>query len=78
MEEGVLFKASMYMAYIRESYSFSPVCTSKKAIKKYDVRKEALSFRGKLDNKYVSFIHSHFQSLLPYGIVLDDYLVHFC
>ena len=58
----------MYIVYIRERYSFSLVCTSKNSIKFYevkvDVQKGALSFREKIDNRHVSFIHFTFSFIV--------------
>jgi hypothetical protein len=36
-EEGALFEALAYIMFIRERYSFSPVCTTKKAIEFIEV-----------------------------------------
>ena len=58
----------MYIIYIRVRYCFSLVYTSKMAIKCYelkvDVQKGALRFRGKYDNRCVSFIHFKLSSII--------------
>ena len=63
---AVFFKALVYIVYMKTRYYFSLVRTSKKSLKKFelrvDVQKRALSFRGKLDNRCVSFIQFTFSS----------------
>ena len=39
-EEGALFEALAYIMFIRERYSFSPVCTTKKAMKNFEVKED--------------------------------------
>ena len=55
--------------YIREGYHFSLVCTFSLAIENFEVKvdllkkKMALRFRGRIDNRCVSFI----QFIVSYG-----------
>ena len=58
----------MYIIYIRERYCFSLLCIFSKAIKNVevhvDVQKRVLEFRGKFDNRCVSFIQFTFSSIV--------------
>ena len=64
----MLFEVFAYIVYIRERYCFYVVCTFKEAIKnvgvKVDLQKGAPRFRGKIDNRFVSFIQFIFSFIV--------------
>ena len=69
MYEEVLFKALVYIVYVRERYGFFSSVYIKKVLYfgvKVDILKGALRFRGLMHNRRVNFIQFTFHLWVSY------------